>query len=175
MDRQIIVFRADDQALVKLTGADRFASNIVSYIDAEFDLGENWSGFDAVRAVWSSATDTISMVLDDEGKCEVPAEILRYPSRVLVNLVGSVSVNGELQDRLTTYPVLAFTIDKDAILAGNETPNVTPSQFEQFLGYAKEYWEDIKKKVPDPPDEDGNYRLVCHVGDGTTTYEWVDV
>lgn len=145
MDKQTIVFRADDQTLVKLTGADKFASNIVSYIDASFDLGNNWGAFDAVRAVWVSGTNKIATVLHpDTNSCKVPAEILRHPSRVLVNLIGSTSVDGELQDRLTTYPVLAFTINKDVKLAGNETPKVTPSQFEQYVSYVREYWEDMQ-------------------------------
>lgn len=134
MDRQIITFRADDQVLVKLTGADLFASNIVSYIDAQFDLGNNWSGFDAVRAVWQSNTKKIATVLSSDGKCVVPAEMLMHPSRIFVNLVGSVMEGIELKERLTTYPVLAFSIDRDAIIHSDETPDGTPTLFEQYAG-----------------------------------------
>lgn len=143
MDKQIIQFRADEQTLIKLTGEDLFASNIVSYIDAEFDLGTNWDDFDAIRAVWASNARTIAMVLDTEGKCSVPAEMMQFPSRVLVNLVGSKVVNGVLQDRLTSYPVLAFTIDKDARLIGTETPELTPNQFEQYAAYVREAYEGV--------------------------------
>lgn len=143
MEKKTITFRADGQILWKTDTSFLFASNIVSYINAVFTLDDNWTGFDAVRAVWKTATDQVSMVLDEEGKCEVPAEVLRYPSRVLVNLVGSNVVDGELQDRLTTYPCHAFTIDQSAHLEGSETPNVTPSQFEQYVSMVKGYWEDI--------------------------------
>lgn len=133
MNKQSITFSASEQTLEKLTGDDQFASNTVSYVEATFTLGTNWAGFDSVRAVWKSQHYEISMVLDQYGKCDVPAEVMYYKSKVFVNLVG-VSVSGdEITDRLTTYPTLAFTIDSDSAVEGTETTDITPSQFDQFV------------------------------------------
>lgn len=134
MNKQSISFKADEQKLIKTGGIEHYASNIVAYIEATFDLGANWSGYDSVRAVWSNdyLTD-ISTVLDNNGKCIVPTEVLTDTGNVTVNLVGSIADGDTLTDRLTTYPCKAVIVDADAKVEGDETESITPSQFEQFV------------------------------------------
>lgn len=133
MNTSNLTFTANDQELVKDSGMDEYASNTVSYIKATFTLGTNWSGFDSVRAVWSSYYNVISTVLDTNNSCMVPAEMLLHKSKVQVNLVGSIVEGGVLTDRLTTFPVEALKVSADAKVSGSETAPVTPSQFEQFV------------------------------------------
>lgn len=128
-----LTFTANEQALTKTDNFTDFASNTVSYIEATFTLGENWSGYDSVRAVWKTDYYTISTVLDANFTCIVPTEVLRYKAKVFVNLVGSIVENDTLTDRLTTFPVLALTVKANAAVNGSETAPVTPSQFEQFV------------------------------------------
>ncbi|MBQ3991290.1 MAG: Hsp20/alpha crystallin family protein, partial [Bacteroidales bacterium] len=109
------------------------ASNTVSYIIAEFDLDDNWKEFDSVRAVWRTDSECISTVLDNNGNCNVPQEVLKRKNEVIVNLVGSVVEDNELTERLTTYPVVALIVDATALICGTETAEVTPSQFEQYI------------------------------------------
>ena len=111
----------------------RYASNTVNYVKAVFDLDGNWNSFDSVRAVWSTDFECISTVLDSEGVCYVPQEVLKRTGNVMVNLVGSIAENDELTDRLTTYPVVALVINANAKVCGTETAEVTPSQFEQYV------------------------------------------
>ena len=130
MEQITLNFKANQQ---KLTGKPFFfASNTVRYIKAVFDLGENWQGYDSVRAIWYSDYHTIATVLDGSGACVVPVEVLKRTGKVRVNLVGSISDNGTLTDRLTTYPLDAIVVDKNARVEGTETTPITPSQFEQF-------------------------------------------
>lgn len=135
MNKQIITFSADEQKLVKTGGINCYASNIVSYIEAHFTLGANWSGYDSVRAVWSNDNNmtVISTVLDSNGHCVVPFEVLKTMGVVKVNLVGSISVSGTLTDRLTTFPCEALTVARKAKINGSETAPITPSQFEQYV------------------------------------------
>lgn len=133
MNKQSITFSASEQTLEKLTGSEQFAGNTVSYVEATFTLGTNWTGFDSVSAVWKSQYYEIATVLDAYGKCDVPAEVMYYKSKVFVNLVGVTVSGDEVTDRLTTYPILAFTIDSEAIIEGTETTDITPSQFDQFV------------------------------------------
>lgn len=135
MNKQIITFSADEQKLVKTGGINCYASNIVSYIEAHFALGQNWSGYDSVRAVWSNDNNmtVISTVLDSNGHCVVPFEVLKTMGVVKVNLVGSISVSGTLTDRLTTFPCEALTVARKTKINGSETAPITPSQFEQFV------------------------------------------
>lgn len=135
MEKQIITFSADEQKLTKTGGINCYASNIVSYIEAHFTLGQNWSGYDSVRAVWSNDNNmtVISTVLDSNGYCVVPFEVLKTMGVVKVNLVGSISVSDVLTDRLTTCPCEAVKVTAKAKIEGSETQPITPSQFEQFV------------------------------------------
>ena len=149
MNKQAITFSASEQTLTKATGAEKFASNTVSYIEATFTLGTNWAGFDSVRAVWKSQYYDIATVLDEYGKCDVPAEVMYYKSKVFVNLVGSKVSGEEITDRLTTYPILAFTIDSEATIDGTETTDITPSQFEQFVDQVEGYADAAAESADD--------------------------
>ena len=134
MEKTIITFSANEQCLQKTSGIDCYASNIVSYIEAQFDLGENWSGYDSVRAVWfTDFAGGISTVLDSLGTCIVPYEVLTRKSEVKVNLVGSISNGEELTDRLTTCPVTAVVVKCNAKVAGANSTPITPSEYEQFV------------------------------------------
>lgn len=138
MEKQIITFSANEQKLQKTGGIDCYASNTVAYIEARFDLGENWSGYDSVRAVWwNDYNKTVATVLDSDGVCIVPYEVLTRKGAVKVNLVGSIAENDVLTDRLTTCPVVALTIKCNAKITGTETAAITPSQFEQFVDIVK--------------------------------------
>jgi hypothetical protein len=132
MEKQIITFSANEQALIKTGGLGAYSSRKVSYIQAHFELGDNWGGYDSVRAVWYNDYKTIACVLDSLGNCIVPHEVLTVKGKVKVNLVASISDGDELTDRLTSYPVVALTVDASAKVDGENTSPITPSQFEQF-------------------------------------------
>ena len=133
MDKSIITFSANEQNLQKTGGIGCYASDTVSYIEAHFALGDNWSGYDSIRAVWFNDYKTISTVLDSDGVCIVPHEVLVSRGKVMVNLVGSVLVSDELKDRLTTFPCEALKVSAKGNISGSETAEITPSQFEQFV------------------------------------------
>lgn len=171
MNKQTITFTADEQTLTKTGGIEHYASNIVSYIEASFTLGDNWAGYDSIRAVWESGYARIATVLDANNKCIVPAEVLTYKSKVNVNLVGSIVENTVLTDRLTTYPILALTVDADARVDSSETTPVTASQFEQFVDvvrdeasaiqnytYDSEAWAVGQRAGVDVPSTDETYQ-----------------
>ena len=136
MDRQILYFTAHEQELTVLEPI-KISSNKVNYIEARFALGDNWDGFDSVRAVWFTDFNCISTVLDSNGAVYVPFEVMKRKGCVRVNLVGSISENNVLTDRLTTYPVVAVVVDCTAQITGSETSPITPSQFEQFAENVK--------------------------------------
>ena len=138
MDKQIITFSANQQHLHKTGGLDIYASKTVSYIEAHFDLGQNWSGYDSVEAVWwNDYVRPVRTVLDTEGVCVVPPEVLMRKSVVFVNLVGVISTNDTLTDRLTTHPITALTNKFNAQLGEGTTTPLTPSEYEQFVASVK--------------------------------------
>ena len=133
MEKTIITFQADEQNLVKTSGVECYASDTVSYIEAQFTLGTNWTSFDSVRAMWRFGTTVIATVLDANGTCLVPHEVLTKRGELKVNLVGSIAEGDVLTDRLTSFPIKALVISKIAEVEGDETSEVTPSQFEQYV------------------------------------------
>ena len=138
MDKQIITFTANQQHLHKTGGLDIYASKTVSYIEAHFDLGQNWSGYDSVEAVWwNDYVRPVRTVLDTEGVCIVPPEVLMRKSVVFVNLVGVIASGNTLTDRLTTHPITALTNKFNAQLGEGTTTPLTPSEYEQFVASVK--------------------------------------
>lgn len=138
MNKQIITFEANQQCLRKTGGLDIFATKTVSYIEAHFDLGDNWDGYDSIEAVWwNDRTRPIRTVLDTEGICIVPPEALTKKGEVYVNLVGVISTNDTLTDRLTTHPITALTNKFNAQLGEGTTTPLTPSEYEQFVATVK--------------------------------------
>ena len=138
MDKQIITFSANEQVLRKTGGLDIYASKTVSYIEAHFDLGQNWSGYDSIEAVWwNDYVRPVRTVLDTEGVCIVPPEVLMRKSVVFVNLVGVISSGNTLTDRLTTHPITALTNKFNAQLGEGTTTPLTPSEYEQFVATVK--------------------------------------
>ena len=133
MNTQIITFQADEQCLVKTGGIDKYASDTVSYIEAQFTLGENWSGYDQISAIWQNRYGTKRSVLDTEGVCLVPWEMLTKRSDLLVNLVGSIADGDVLTDRLTTFAIKALEISQDVPIDADTPTPITPSEYEQFV------------------------------------------
>ena len=144
MNKISLTFTANQQTLKNTTKNVRLASGTVDYVEATFELGDNWSGFDSVRAVWSKKADVYSTVLDAYGYCIVPNELFEDKGTIKVNLVGSIAEEVEeetvLTDRLTTFQETALSVSAIVPLEGDETSPLTPSQFEQYVlivhGYA---------------------------------------
>ena len=136
MESVIISFTANQQEL-RICPKEDFAINSVSYIEAHFDLGENWDGFDSVRAVWVNGVIKMATVIDSLGNCIVPHEVLENRGKVMVNLVGSIADGQTLTDRLTTAQIVAFNLPYNALVDGDNTEAITPSQFEQFVATVK--------------------------------------
>ena len=167
MDKITLHLKADEQILTSAECPFKLASNTVSYVEAVFELGENWTGYDSVRAVWTTYLDTIATVLDSEGKCVVPHEVLTCTGKVSVNLVGSIVEDEELTDRLTTYPTVALNVNADAYVEGTETAPITPSQFEQYVADVAEEVAKIKDIESTTLNDD--YTLTFVFSDGTST------
>ena len=139
MNKQIISFTANEQKLERVGGECHYSSNKVSYIEAVFDLGTNWDSFDSVRAIWfTDFVNGISTVLDADGTCIVPSEVLKRRCKVSINLVGSIVENDVLTDRLTSYPITALVVDANAKVEGTETAEITPSQFDQYVSIVRD-------------------------------------
>lgn len=120
-----------------------WSSNTVNYITATFDLDEEWSACDVVKAVWRCGLSTVVTLLDTNNTCTVPHEVLATLGKVYVNLTGIVYSDGEEFTRITTYPFNAITIYAIANVDGDETAPITPSQFDQYVEAVKSETEKV--------------------------------
>ena len=131
MEKFKVSFEANNQQLKSI--GTKHASDTYADIEATFVLGEKWTDMDSVSAVWWNDFTRIATVLDSQGKCIVPHEVLARKGCVRVNLVGSIVEGDELITRLTSYSAEAVQVNEKIKLTGSETSEVTPSQFEQFV------------------------------------------
>ena len=133
MNTLTLTFEVNGQNLINTSDKLCMASDTINYVEAVFALGDGWDGFDSVRAIWTNNRETYATVLDASGKCKAPVELLAVKGPVKVGLVGSITENDILTDRLTTFQAVALNIAKKVPVAGEETSEVTPSQFDQFV------------------------------------------
>ena len=132
MNSKTLTFSASEQELQNSSEVLVIASDTISYIEATFTLGTNWSGFDYTRAVWRNGKVTVATTLDNNASCVVPAEVLVNEGKVTVNLVGSDFEDEELVDRLTTFPVVAIHVAQKVKIDGTTVP-ITPSEVERII------------------------------------------
>lgn len=138
MDVKVITFAASEQVLEKTSEIDEYVSDTVHYIKAEFTLGENWTEFDIVQAVWARGSQLVCTILDSNNSCMVPPEVLTETGVVWVNLVGTNVADDEVENRLTTCKAKALKVKYNANICEHESEEVTPSQFEQFIAIVED-------------------------------------
>ena len=166
MQTVTINFTVSGQTLNVTNLPIKIASNTVKYVKAVFALDSDWTGFDVVSAIWYNDFAQIAVVLDENGECMIPHEVLAKPDDVMVNLVGRDIVNDELVDRLTTYPAKALDVDANAKITGTETAPVTPSQFEQYIAIVEQLVGSVKDI--DHTELNADYTLTIYYTDGTS-------
>lgn len=138
MKDQVIKFKALNQSLRKTSGFSTYPSDMVEIITAEFELSDDWDGYDSVRAVWQNGGVKIPSVLDPNHRCKIPSGVLENKGTLEVNLVASSVNDNILTERLTSYKVVVFQIPVKVNITGSDPQDVTPSQFEQFVGIVKD-------------------------------------
>ena len=136
MENAVIRFRAKGQNLSLVSGYNRFAGNTIGYIRIEIEPDDEWRDFDAVDALFQNDQGKVSAVLFyDSGvyACNAPVEMTAASSVVFLNLSGKNVVNNVLVERLTTYPIFAFAIDRSANVTSYRETEVSPNMYEQYI------------------------------------------
>lgn len=135
MEKITLHFQVDKQSLT-IDTVPKIVSKTINYVDARFDLSEEWQSFDIIQAIFSRNEEHVAVNVIN-GYCIVPSKVLDDTGLIRVNLVGSVIQDSELIARLTTAPIIALKIGKDAYVDGGEDEKITPSQFEEFVATVK--------------------------------------
>lgn len=136
MEKTTVRFRVSGQELTMVGNYHRFASNSVGLVRIEVEPSDEWLSFDSVDCIFQNDQDRTTMTMFYEFSayaCMVPADMLSRISKVLINLSGKNMVDGDLVERLTTYPTLAFVVDVSSNVANYRETVIPANQYEQFV------------------------------------------
>lgn len=134
-----LTFNVNKQTLSR--SDDEFpASGSKEYLTAKFTFSEDWNGT-TKTAVFSRNSLVFNQILDDNGECNVPHDII-VSNGAVVSVFGT---NGT--KRITTIP-LFVRIDLSGYIEGETPPQPTPTVYEQIIGKLDE----IETDMPNVPD-----------------------
>lgn len=106
MNKQIIEFEAPgNQKLKRVSPLRTFACDTVNYIEAHFNLSDEWAGYNERYAVWYTERGQKESTIDADGKTVIPREVLTQPGTLKMNLCFNYVENSKLTARDTSYPV----------------------------------------------------------------------
>lgn len=106
--------------------SERLISGSINIYTCEFTFDESWDGY-TVTAVFSTGNRLVNMAVVD-GKCDIPAEVLRPNARVRIGIFGTDGV----RSRPTTYSEW-ITVEQGADVTGSSAQPPTPSVYEQWI------------------------------------------
>lgn len=106
MEKQTIEFEAPgNQVLKRVSPLRTFASDTINYIEAYFNLSDEWAGYNERVAVWYTERVQKGSAIDADGKTVIPQEVLTQPGILKMNLCFNYIENDKLTARNTSYPV----------------------------------------------------------------------
>ena len=106
--------------------SERLISGSINIYTCEFTFDSSWDGY-TVTAVFSTGNRLVNMAVVD-GKCDIPAEVLRPNARVRIGIFG---VDG-VRRRPTTYTDW-IVVEQGADATGTSAKPPTPSVYEQWV------------------------------------------
>lgn len=119
-------------------GGGYVTSGSKQYDLCRFELSEEWDEFVVTCVFFQDRDARFEVLLNENGECFIPNEVLTEPYPVFFGLVG---VNGEtvLTSKIMTLPIA------EGALRGNENTSVTPELIEQMENVFKQYVSDALK------------------------------
>lgn len=133
-----LTFNVNKQTLTR--SDDEFpASGSKEYLTAKFIFSDDWNGT-TKTAVFSRNSLVFNQILDENGECKVPHDIIVSNGSV-ISVFGTDGTK-----RITTTP-LFVRIDSSGYIEGSTPEPPTPTVYEQIIGKLDE----VKADIPDVP------------------------
>ena len=111
MNKSTINFKAPEgQELERVENLKHYAPDTKNYIEAHFELGPQWQGFEKVYAAWYIGDHAEFTDIPENGIVVIPESVLSTPGLLEMNLVGENYVapgtDAEVvKERMPTFPV----------------------------------------------------------------------
>ncbi len=153
----IIKFSVKGQRLILETDLKGLqpTSDSYNYYKCLFEFDSNWDGFEK-RVYFKNASFNITkpMLPDDLGYCYIPSEVLAHTGVIVCTVTGVKYSGTSVAERLTAGPVKFFVrnpkeskpfdifIQKEEGTLEPDNPDITPTEYEQFVGKIKSYAND---------------------------------
>lgn len=109
-----------------ITEKERLISGSINIYTCEFTFDSSWDGY-MVTAVFSTANKVVNAAIVD-GKCEIPAEVLRPNVRLRIGVFG----NDGVRTRPTTYSEW-LPVEQGADTNGRSGRPPAPSVYEEWM------------------------------------------
>ena len=134
-----LTFNVNKQTLTR--SDDEFpASGSKEYLTAKFIFSDDWNGT-TKTAVFSRNSLVLNQILDENGECKVPHDII-VSNGAVISVFGTDGTK-----RITTTP-LFVRIDSSGYIEGITPEPPTPTVYEQIIGKLDE----VKADIPNVPD-----------------------
>ena len=130
---------------IKRVDSNFIVSDSKNYLTASFDFSEEWDRC-AKTVIFERGSDAYEVVLNSEGECLVPHEVLK---------LGSFKVSAfGTRDEMTviTTDCVKLDVAESGLLEGQTPAEPTPDIYAQILGIAEDA-ERIAQSVRDDADE----------------------
>lgn len=138
-----------------ITEKERLISGSINIYTCEFTFDSSWDGY-MVTAVFSTANKVVNAAIVD-GKCEIPAEVLRPNVRLRIGVFG----NDGVRTRPTTYSEW-LPVEQGADTNGRSGRPPSPSAYEDWMnsisGQVDEWAEADARRVIEKTTVSAEYK-----------------
>ena len=118
------------KVVLELNQREIVTSGSVNVYQCQFAFNEEWNGLEKT-AVFKAGDNTVSILLDETGMCNIPWEVLQDAKRTLY-----VGVYGTRDGNIVLPTIWASCGEvKCGVNPGESTQPPTPSVYDQILGY----------------------------------------
>lgn len=127
-----IKVRCIDQT-IHFLNTPTISSGNVNYDTIVFEFCEKWTGFAKTAIFYRSRDEVYYQLLDENGSCVIPKEVLRSKGTFYVGVFGV------LDDKTITSQVISYRVQEGAITDNLTPADPTPDIYEQILSRYNNY------------------------------------
>ena len=115
--------------------------------ELSFEFSEEYSSDLVINAVFTNELGKAYQVSVIDGKCQIPAEILAETGQILLGVYAYKINNEELELRYSPFPTSFNVISGSYDPTAEESQEITPSQFEQYMQALNDGLNQVKNSI----------------------------
>lgn len=139
-----IKLKVKGQELKIIDGKEFVAtSDTINYFRCRATFAEDWDIYTDRTIYFKNISSGICRagVLNDDGYCFIPWEVLANTGVIVANAVGIIMDGNTVSERLITFPVTLFVQVEEGQITVQPNEDPSPTQYEQFIANVQSYAE----------------------------------